>query len=98
MLRADGAVTLVAELGLAGIGWWREMLKILRDEFPHREFDTLLDCGPAPGLALAALRAGIDHVAVNTDADTLEKLRAIAAQLGARVAVVPGGTTANPEV
>lgn len=81
---ANGApVTLVGEAGLAGIGWWREMLRLLHEEFTG--FEAVLDCGPAPGLALAALRAGIPHIEVEASPEVLEKLQAIAAQLGARV-------------
>lgn len=80
----SGAI-LVGEAGLAGIGWWREVLRLLRAEFPDRPFVAVLDCGPFPGLALAALRDGIPHVAVTAPADVLAKLQTIAAQTGARV-------------
>lgn len=81
---AEGAV-LVGEAGLAGIGWWREMLRLLRAEFPQVPFTAVLDCGPAPGLALAALRAGIDHIAVEAPVEVMAKLVAIAERMGARV-------------
>lgn len=84
-LAGGDGVTLVGEAGLAGIGWWRELLRLLRAEFPDRPFEAVLDCGPAPGLVLAALRAGIDRVAVEAEPDVVAKLQAIAAQTGARV-------------
>jgi hypothetical protein len=82
-LAAGAPVTLVGEAGLAGIGWWREMLKLLNAEFGT--FEAVLDCGPAPGLALAALRAGIPRIEVEASPEILEKLQAIARQMGARV-------------
>lgn len=87
-LRAQGPVTLVAEIGIAGIGWWRALLRRLHEEFPDRPFEEVLDCGPAPGLALAALRAGIKRIEVDADPAMLVKLQAIADQLGARLDAV----------
>lgn len=84
---AGGATLLVGEAGFAGIGWWREVLNILESEHPG--VDAVLDCGPAPGLALAALRAGIRRVAVRAEPDVLAKLQAIAKVLGATVEAAP---------
>lgn len=95
-LALPGPVTLVGEVGAAGIGWWREMVKLLRAEFPQREFHAVLDCGPAPGLALAALRAGIDRLEMIAEPDVLAKLQAIAEQMGARIDPVDRDGRASP--
>lgn len=84
-LAGSGPVILVGEPGLAGIGWWRELLTLLRAEYPDRAFEAVLDCGAAPGLALAALRAGIRWIEVEASPDLLAKLQAIAEQTGARI-------------
>ena len=60
-----------------GVGWWREVLKAA-------DCEGVLDCGPSPGLALAALRAGIRHVWLDADPSTLAKIAAIAQQVGGR--------------
>lgn len=87
-LRAREPVTLVADIGIAGIGWWRALLRQLHQEFPDRPFEAVLACGPAPGLALAALRAGIKRIEVDADPAMLVKLQAIAVQMGARLEAV----------
>lgn len=66
----------------AGIGWWRELVCLARQEFPEVAFTALLDCGPSSGLALAALHNGAGPVAVKVDAVVLEKLADIARQVG----------------
>ncbi|CAA7615134.1 hypothetical protein [Magnetospirillum sp. UT-4] len=80
--------------GLHGIGWWQALLRRLDEEFPGAPFEAVLDCGAAPGLALAALAAGIGAVRVATGPEALARLRAVAAETGARVedASAPGPT------
>lgn len=83
-----GVVTLespAAAAGYQGIGWWRALVAALAAEFPHQPFDTVLDCGGAPGHALAALRAGVTTVAVDAPPETLAALQEIAAALGGRL-------------
>lgn len=50
--------------GQHGVGWWLALVRILGEEFPGRPFEAVLDCGDAPGLALAAIRAGVPLVRV----------------------------------
>lgn len=50
--------------GQHGIGWWLALVRILGEEFPGRPFEAVLDCGDAPGLALAAIRAGVPLIRV----------------------------------
>jgi hypothetical protein len=72
--------------GLQGIGWWLSLIRILTDEFPGREIEAALDCGNSPGLALAALRAGVPAVrASGLSPEVRVKLDDIARQMGARL-------------
>jgi len=75
--------------GWQGIGWWREILRRLTAEFPEIAFDAVLDCADCPGLALAALRAGITAVRLEAPAEVLAAIADIAGQLDARVEGVP---------
>lgn len=68
----------------AGIGWWRELVRLLREEFPSVRFDAVLDCGPAAGLALAGIRAGAETVRLTVDSPVLAKIASIAEQAGTR--------------
>lgn len=74
-----------------GIGWWRELVAMARAEFPGARFEAVLDCGPAAGMAMAALRAGAGPVWVQAEDAVLEKLADMAEQVGTRAG--NGGTT-----
>ncbi|TAN64386.1 MAG: hypothetical protein EPN20_08430 [Magnetospirillum sp.] len=74
-----------AAAGYHGIGWWRALVTALTEEFPDREIKAVLDCGSAPGHALAALRAGVKSVRIDAPAETLAALTEIAAALGAAI-------------
>lgn len=71
----------------AGIGWWRELTGILRATYPTADFATVLDCGPLPGMALAAIRGGVTNIWINTEAATLDRIAAIAEQAGCSVEI-----------
>ena len=47
--------------------------------------DFIIDCGAAPGLALAALRGGARRLRVSAAPAVMDKLADIAEQLGARI-------------
>jgi hypothetical protein len=85
----DRPVRLQSPFGAAGqhgIGWWLALTRILADEFPGREIEAVLDCGDSPGLALAALRAGVPLVRVGGLADDVRgRLDDIARRMGARL-------------
>ncbi len=49
----------------AGAGWWRALIAAAEAEFPGRIEADILDCADAPGQAMAALRAGCRHVALD---------------------------------
>lgn len=79
------AVTLLSPpASQAGIGWWRELVRLLAEDFPEVSFEVVLDCGPAPGLALAAIRAGLGPIRLNCNSVMLTKIASIAEQAGTR--------------
>ena len=60
--------------GYQGIGWWLALLRLARAEFPAVAFEAVLDCGNAPGLALAAIRSGVPAVRVKAPPQALSAL------------------------
>lgn len=89
----DQPVALVSPVACpAGIGWWRELLRLAAAEFPDTAFTAVLDCGPSAGMALAAIRTNAGPVEVKVDAVVLEKLADIARQAGTQAD--PGGAAA----
>jgi hypothetical protein len=60
-LRPGYPVTLLsapAAAGYAGCLWWRELVAAARARHPATPALDILDCGAAPGHAMAALRVG----------------------------------------
>ena len=53
-----------------------------RKEFPDVTFTLIVDCGDAPGYALACLRAGVATISMRT---WNEKIADIARQMGAEL-------------
>ncbi len=79
-------VTLTCAAGAIGYLGARTFLKIIETAAaaaPEAEFETLVDCGGEPGLALAALRHGATRIAVDVSGTAAERLSDIARQLGA---------------
>ncbi|OAN45647.1 hypothetical protein A6A04_07070 [Paramagnetospirillum marisnigri] len=68
-----------------GVGWWRALERALRHDYPDRNFEAVLDCGPAPGHALEAIRAGVTAVMLDAPPNVLEAVADIATASGARV-------------
>ena len=86
--RAGTSVTLLSPPAAAlslGVGWWRALERALRHDFPETTFEAVLDCGPAPGHALEAIRAGVTVVMLDAPPNVLEAVAEIAAASGARV-------------
>ncbi len=82
----DVAVHLVSAPGAAshaGPAWFREVIAAIRAEYPDAAVNATLDCGDAPGHALAALRAGIGSIRFTGPKRVREKIAAIADALGA---------------
>lgn len=65
--------------------FFRALAEAALDRVPGAQATAMLDCGDAPGLALAALRSGIKAVRVDVLDSTLAKLRDIAAQMNAKI-------------
>lgn len=74
-----------AAAGWYGIGWWQALVEDITAEAGNVPVEAVLDCGSAPGLALAALRAGCRFVRLDADPAALAAVTAIAAALGGSV-------------
>lgn len=90
------AVTAARSLGVAirlcsapgavsygGAAWFAEIVAAIRAEFPDVAVDAVLDCGDAPGHAMAALRSGIKAIRVTGPRRVRDKLEALARDHGA---------------
>lgn len=71
-----------------GVGYWAALDRAVAKAAEPGRAATVLDCGDAPGFALAALREGLSTVHVAVRADVREKLASIAEGCGA--ALHPG--------
>jgi fructose/tagatose bisphosphate aldolase len=84
--RADGSSpVLVMPEGAAayyGAGYLAALQERARQEFPDVAFTLVVDCGDAPGYALACLRAGVRTISM---AEPNEKIADIARQMGAEL-------------
>ena len=84
--RADGtAPTLVTPedaAALYGAGYLAALQERARTEFPDIAFTLVVDCGDAPGYALACLRAGVKLISMTPPND---KIADIARQMGAEL-------------
>ncbi len=84
--RANGtAPTLVTPPGAAsfyGAGYLGALQDRAREEFPDVAFTLVIDCGDAPGHALACLRAGVKTISMEP---LNEKVADIARQMGAEL-------------
>ena len=78
LLSARGAA------GVGGCGWWMNLVKAARQTHPRTPCTDLLDCGDAPGLAMAALRIGQRHLVLHP-CPAFAAVTAAAATLGAVV-------------
>ena len=89
-------VTLVSAPGAAlsaGCGWWRALMAAARRDHPEVPCLDILDCADATGLALAALRIGVNHLILWPQAPGRDAVVAIAGAAGGFVlAAAPEGT------
>ena len=79
-------VTLASAAGAgayAGPGWFKALTDEAMRAVPTAHCDTVLDCGAAPGFALAALQFGLKRVRFTGSDEVGRRLQAIAAQRGA---------------
>ena len=65
-----------------GAGYLAALQERARREFADIDFTLIVDCGDAPGWALACLRAGVKVIAMNPMND---KIADIARQMGAEL-------------
>ena len=82
---AGQAPTLVTPENAAaayGAGYLAALQERARQEFPDVAFTLIVDCGDAPGYALACLRAGVRTISM---AEPNEKIADIARQMGAQL-------------
>ena len=82
------AVTLISAPAAAatiGATVFRDMIARAAEDHPDASFQAVLDCGDEPGLALGALRHGIEGVRISNGTLLSEKLADIARQRGAFV-------------
>lgn len=80
------SVTLASAAGAgayAGPGWFKALTDEAMRTVPAAQCDTVLDCGAAPGFALAALQLGLKRVRFIGGDGVGRRLQAIAAQRGA---------------
>ena len=84
--RADGtSPVLITPEGAAsfyGAGYLAALQARAEREFSDIEFELIVDCGDAPGHALACLRAGVKRISMSKPND---KIADIARQMGARL-------------
>ena len=66
-----------------GVGYFAALIEAARAEFPTVAATAILDCGDAPGLALAAFRHGVAAVRVEAPPKARARIADIAAQSGA---------------
>ena len=79
-------VTLVSAPGAAaylGAGVFRHLVTEAAAAFPGAAVRAVLDCGADPGLALNALRLGVEAVRVDVPAPVRARLSDIAKRMGA---------------
>ncbi len=76
--------------GYAGPEWFRELIAAATAEHPTTRVTAVLDCGAAPGHALAALRAGLKAIRIVADPAVGRRIAELAADYGARVAPAVG--------
>lgn len=86
---ATGSAVILASApgaaGYAGAGWWTALVARARKRVPGAGGQSVLDCGDAAGLALAALRQGVTAIAVSSSLPSYPALAEIAARRGSRL-------------
>ena len=80
-------VTLLSAPGAgayAGAGWWRAMIATARAVHPATPCQDVLDCGNAPGRAMAAIRAGQTILVLDPACPAFARVAMLAAVLPRR--------------
>jgi len=85
-LGRDVTLTSAAGAGAyAGPGWFKALTDEAMRAVPTAHCDTVLDCGAAPGFALAALQIGLKRVRFIGGDEACRRLQAIAAKFDAAI-------------
>ncbi|MFT5538950.1 MAG: hypothetical protein ACI82H_000463, partial [Alphaproteobacteria bacterium] len=63
--------------GYAGAGWFAAVIKAARAAHPRARALAVLDCGAEPGLALGAIRQGVDAIRTRARPAVRTKIKAI---------------------
>lgn len=90
--RMDIPVTLVSAPGAArsgGAGWWRALIAQARAAAPTARASSILDCADEAGMALAAIREGVEAIAISAPNPAFERLADIARQSGVEILPIP---------
>lgn len=80
-------VTLLSAPGAgvyAGAGWWRALVEAARATHPATSCADLLDCADAPGMAMAAIRAGQKLLVLDPACPAYARIATLATLLPAR--------------
>ncbi len=75
-------ITPQAAASFYGAGYLGALQERAEKEFPDVDFELIVDCGNAPGHALACLRAGVKRISMS---HPNEKIADIARQMGAQL-------------
>ncbi len=76
LLSAPGAVQ------SGGAAWWRELVRQARAAEPDARAVAVLDCADAPGMALAAIREGVEAISLDVEDAVRDRVAEIAEQSG----------------
>jgi len=82
------AVRLLSAPGAASHGggaWFREVVAAARSQYPDAKADAVLDCGAEPGLALGAIRSGIEAIRIKVPTIARARIKAVANAAGCRL-------------
>ncbi|MCZ6741674.1 MAG: hypothetical protein O7D27_05875 [Alphaproteobacteria bacterium] len=85
---AGTAVRLLSAPGAAahgGAAWFKEVVAAARARHPGAEAETVLDCGAEPGLALGAIRAGVEAIRIKARPTVRARIAAMASAAGCRL-------------
>ena len=88
---AGAPITLLSPPDFAaygGAGFFNAIVRRARAKVPAARSDAVLDCGDAPGVALEALRAGVEAVRFGGKPAVRKKIAEIAAAHGAQLFTV----------
>ncbi len=92
VLRVGNRCILLSSPGAAlagGVAWWQELVALARSRVPATACIDILDCGDAPGIAMAALRMRQAIMVLRPSAPGFAAVARAAAAQGATVLTEP---------